>query len=339
MTFLGFFATIILSNIYKMAHRLAINSAKRSTTIKFIIMNTAFSYSQLSPFKNFRVTPERSSDNNPSFEIHTLEWVESQQSLWEEEAEKLQNFEVIWIKKGKGLIQVDGQNHILTDNTIYCIPPGRIRKATAETGAEGYYISFTPEFIFLSEGHSYSSAWLEYFDNQSKITTTLLDKDQHFELEVIAKKMKWEFSNYFNRRLELLKGLLNIFMIYFSRNLKVLCQDTLTDKENELVRKFLKLLKKDFYTKKMVIDYASQLYVTPNYLNRIVKKITGFTASHHIQQQIILEAKRKALYLSASMKEIAYSLGFDNLAHFSKFFKNNSGMSFTDFKKQALTPD
>ena len=89
----------------------------------------------------------------------------------------------------------------------------------------------------------------------------------------------------------------------------------------------------------MVIDYASQLYVTPNYLNRIVKKITGFTASHHIQQQIILEAKRKALYLSASMKEIAYSLGFDNLAHFSKFFKNNCGMSFTDFKKQALTPD
>jgi AraC family transcriptional regulator, transcriptional activator of pobA len=35
------------------------------------------------------------------------------------------------------------------------------------------------------------------------------------------------------------------------------------------------------------------------------------------------------------MKEIAYSLGFDNLAHFSKYFKTNSGINFTDFKRQV----
>jgi len=296
-------------------------------------MNASFNYSQLTTLRNnFSATPARNSDNSPSFEIHTLEWIESQKSLWDE-AEKLRNFEVIWIKKGKGFLQADGQNYILTDNTIYCIPPGRIRKATVESGTEGYYISFATEFIFLSEGHLHSSVWLEYFDNQSNITTTLIGSDQHFELEIIAKKMKWEFSNYFNRRLELLKGLLNIFMIYFSRDLESPCQNTLTDKENELARKFLKLLKKQFYTKKMVTDYASQLCVTPNYLNRIVKKMTGFAASHHIQQQIVLEAKRQALYLSASMKEIAYNLGFDNLAHFSKFFKKNCGMNFTDYKK------
>jgi AraC-like DNA-binding protein len=33
------------------------------------------------------------------------------------------------------------------------------------------------------------------------------------------------------------------------------------------------------------------------------------------------------------MKEIAYNLGFDNLAHFSKFLRNNCGMNFTDYKK------
>ena len=89
----------------------------------------------------------------------------------------------------------------------------------------------------------------------------------------------------------------------------------------------------------MVSDYAGQLYVTPNYLNRTVKKITGFTASHHIQQHIITEAKRQAMFSLSSMKEIAYSLGFDNLAHFSKFFKTNSGMSFRDFKKGLVNPN
>ncbi|WP_409998185.1 helix-turn-helix domain-containing protein [Escherichia coli] len=47
------------------------------------------------------------------------------------------------------------------------------------------------------------------------------------------------------------------------------------------------------------------------------------------------EAKRMAIYSETSMKEIAYSLGFDNLAHFSKFFKNNSGSSFSNYRKNA----
>jgi len=48
-----------------------------------------------------------------------------------------------------------------------------------------------------------------------------------------------------------------------------------------------------------------------------------------------MEAKRLALYSQVSMKEIAYGLGFDNLAHFSKYFKTNSGSNFTDFKRQG----
>ena len=86
----------------------------------------------------------------------------------------------------------------------------------------------------------------------------------------------------------------------------------------------------------MVSDYAKQLYVSTNYLNRVVKKITRLPASHHIQQQIVAEAKSRAMNSDVSMKEIAYSLGFDNLPHFSKFFKNNSGMSLTDFKKEIM---
>ena len=83
----------------------------------------------------------------------------------------------------------------------------------------------------------------------------------------------------------------------------------------------------------MVKEYADMLAVTPNYLNEMVKEVSGFTASHHIQQRIILEAKRKVIFEGDSLKEIAYGLGFWDPAHFSKFFKNSSGVNFTDFKK------
>jgi hypothetical protein len=41
----------------------------------------------------------------------------------------------------------------------------------------------------------------------------------------------------------------------------------------------------------------------PNYLNRIVKKNTGFSAGHHIRQRVVLEAKRMGRYSDAGMKE------------------------------------
>ena len=297
-------------------------------------MNAALNISQLPSFaNNIRVIHDRKNpDNFNRFEIHALEWMETQRSFWNGEAKKLSQFEVVWIRKGKGVLEVDGQAHKLTENTISCISPGHIRKCNMEL-PEGYYLSFTLEFIQLSEGYTGGSAWLEQYTNSSNITTIAIDDDMQYELDMIVRKMKWEFSNYYNRRFEVLKGLLNIFVIYLSRILKDPCPDVLQTREIELVNKFTDLLRKNFITKKMVSDYAGDLCVTSNYLNRTVKKTTGYTASHHIQQQIILEAKRQAMYFSISMKQIAYNLGYDNLAHFSKFFKHYCGMNFTDFKR------
>ena len=106
-------------------------------------------------------------------------------------------------------------------------------------------------------------------------------------------------------------------------------------REAELVKSFMELLDTKFKDEKMVADYAGHLLVTPNYLNRVVKKNTGFAAGHHIRQRIVLEAKRLGRYTGAGMKEIAYNLGFVDSAHFSKFFKTFGGTNFSEFKRGA----
>src|SRR5688572_22526164 len=146
----------------------------------------------------------------------------------------------------------------------------------------------------------------------------------HDRVEEIIKEIESKYGQYFKERSELLKAVSVAFLVYISKNLETGNTEILHSREKQLVRGFMNLLEKNFAKNKMVNDYACQLYVSANYLNRTVKKITGFTASYHIQQQIVSEAKRQALYSSVSMKEIAYNLGFDNLAHFSKFFKNNA---------------
>ena len=51
-----------------------------------------------------------------------------------------------------------------------------------------------------------------------------------------------------------------------------------------------------------------------------------------ILNRIMLEAKRFATYSETSVKEVAYNLGFEDPAHFSKLFKNQEGLGFTEFR-------
>ncbi|WP_205514026.1 helix-turn-helix domain-containing protein [Longitalea arenae] len=286
----------------------------------------------------FTQMPFRCKDNQTDdfnrFEIHPLDWMNTKNPSAGELPEKLTQIELIWIKKGRGQIEVDGKKNVFADNTVYCITPGRLRRYSIEPGMFGYYLKFTNEFIRLSEAYSKTAAWFDRYQMHSHFAPISISCEIQCELETILQKMKQEYTNYDTGRTELLKGLLNVFMIYLSRNVQATSTENLFSGEMEIVRKFMALINRNYRSKKMVSDYAHDLLVTPNHLNRIVKKITGFSASHHIQQLIMLEAKRQAMYPTLSMKEIAYDLGFDNLAHFSKFFKNNCGKNFTEFKKE-----
>jgi AraC-like DNA-binding protein len=154
-------------------------------------------------------------------------------------------------------------------------------------------------------------------------------------LDMLQKMLK-EYDNFFLLRSEILRGLLKIFLIYLTRQYEPSTTNVVKPKTIDLVNKFFDIVEKKYMTHKLVSVYAEELCITPNHLNEIVKKASGFPASHHIRQRVLLEAKRQAAYSGASMKEIAYNLGFEDISHFSKFFKNLSGLNFTNYKKTAI---
>lgn len=254
-----------------------------------------------------------------------------------EKEERLSNFEIIYFTTGHGFIKADTDIFQVKEETIFCFVPGQVRRFMLVGQQEGYCIRFAPDFLLSGSAHLKTVSWLENYGAGIPVPVIEPSTEMRAEIKQIVYALQKEYTNYFLLRAELLSGLLNILLIHLSRQLKLTSQDSILGKDNELVHQFKRLLKKNFISKKQVADYASELCVTPNYLNKTVKKITGFTASYHIQQQIILEAKRQVIHSNGSMKEIAYFLGFDNLAHFSKFFKNNSGMNFTSFRK-GLVP-
>jgi len=244
--------------------------------------------------------------------------------------EIITSFEIIWIKSGAGSLTFNTQNLQVLENALYCLPPGQYRKLESSNSMEGYYISFTQNYLKLLGSPIDFSLFL--FRNNEEQVVPIVHPD--FDMEDILIKMQYEFSGRHFLKTEILKSMMKVFLIYLSRQLEEednekRCYET----DKEIVRKFQALVEKHIVTKKLVSDYADELCVTPNYLNSIVKKHTGLPASRYIQRHIITEAKRQAMYSRLSLKEVADNLGFYDYAHFSKFFKNYSGVNFSSFKK------
>ena len=99
-----------------------------------------------------------------------------------------------------------------------------------------------------------------------------------------------------------------------------------------ITKAFKGMLEHNFIAVKRPTDYAEKLNISTPYLNECVKNTTGYSVSHHIQQRVILEAKRLLFYSGKSVKEIAAELGYDDYQYFSRLFTKVAGISALAFR-------
>jgi len=278
----------------------------------------------------------KNSNTGLSFEIKTLE---SMTEYGESAATPAcsHHFRIIWITRGAGVFHIDMHQFDILSGQLFCILPGEVHLIRSGEDLEGYVISFTKNFLSMGDIDPdmvhHPGGITQLFEHCKAIQAR---KDSIPDMALIMERLLKEYNSSDAFRLELLKRYFKIFLIYLSRQVYTNGPLSSHTPTVGLVQKFMDLLNLSFKEMRMVADYARQLAVTPNYLNESIKRSTGYPASFHIRQRIALEAKRQAAYSDVCMKEIAYHLGFSDSAHFSKFFKNTTGMNFTDFKKEKF---
>lgn len=97
---------------------------------------------------------------------------------------------------------------------------------------------------------------------------------------------------------------------------------------------FLSLVSENFLTQKEVSFYADKMYMSPKYLTTLVKKVSGKTATDWIDTFLVLEAKNLLKYSDLTIKEIGYRLNFHSIPSFHKFFKNQTGLTPSEFRER-----
>ena len=115
---------------------------------------------------------------------------------------------------------------------------------------------------------------------------------------------------------------------------------------SRLTSVFLELLERQFPIEsadnplqlKTAQDYATNLNVHVNYLNRAVKEVTGKPTTTHITERIVTEAKALLQHTDWNISDIAYSLGFEYPTYFNNFFKRLTGTNPKSLRLQEAMP-
>lgn len=235
-------------------------------------------------------------------------------------------FEFFYFLKGGGHHKIDFIDFPIKEGSAHIVAPGQVHQMNRELDSEGFVILF--ELNAIEAPLAIQDFLFEHIcmDASEKTPSFFFSVS---EREILNTKIQsiWELFNSNDALSKLsLRNEIHSFCIACMKKAKHIT----TIKQSEYMQ-FRKLLHANFSEMKKVREYAEALNLTEKSLSEMVKKHTGLSTSNIIYKQLIMEAKR-LLNTQISIKETAFALNFEDPAHFSKFFKTQTGFSPSEFQ-------
>jgi AraC family transcriptional regulator, transcriptional activator of pobA len=167
-----------------------------------------------------------------------------------------------------------------------------------------------------------------------------LSEEQLPFVQNIYKRMFEEIDSSYVHKYDVLRNLV-FELLHFAMKLpSVKVEKQLMNASQRIVSLFMELLERQFpiddnhqtTNLRSASDFAHQLNVHVNHLNRAVKETTQKTTSQIIAERILREAKILLKHSNWNVSEIAYALGFAEVTHFNNFFKKHTQLSPLKFR-------
>ena len=195
----------------------------------------------------------------------------------------------------------------------------------------GYTCLFSEEFLNLSD-RSESILQSPLF-KLGGTPILKISKEQREFLNGIFKKMIEEQESDYLHKDDIIRNYIHLIIHEALKMEPSKNFDKHNNASERLTSVFFELLERQFPVEsadsplkmRTAKDYADNLSVHSNSLNRAVKEVTGKPTSAHISERIIQEAKALLYHTNWNINEIAFALGFDYPTYFNNFFKKQTG--------------
>ncbi|MFP5041289.1 helix-turn-helix domain-containing protein [Parasediminibacterium sp. JCM 36343] len=245
--------------------------------------------------------------------------------------QRLNYYSLIWVQKGEGILKADFSECSFGENTLFAFAPYQPFMIAADKEIQGIALNFHPDFFCIHKHHDEVACNGVLFNNIYNPPTVAIDTATIPIFDILVAQLKTEMQNPALAQYELLVSYLKIFLITAAR-LKseqdpTPKQTVQSHKEPFILQNLKNYIETHFKTKHSASEYADLLFISPKALAKITKAHFNKTLTNLISERIIIEAKRELYLTSKTVKEIAYTLGYEDEHYFSRFFKNNTDVS------------
>lgn len=264
--------------------------------------------------------------------IFSLQTVQFEESCVVNSPQQINQYKVFWIKEGTGKYNIDFKSYSFEDGVLFFLSPGQVFSVDSEKIKEAYQLSFTRDFYCIQTHDAEVSCNRVLFNNIYETPFVVPSEKETQKLDFILQNLKEEFELEETAQYDMLQSLLKQFIVYSVRIKKE--KDVVKESvETKLFKDFSLLVEQNFKKIHRVTGYAYRLGLSPKSLTKHLQKIGTETPSDFIKNRIITEAKRLLLYTDDSIKQVAFDLGFNDPAYFSRFFTKATGQSPKQFKR------
>ncbi len=248
-------------------------------------------------------------------------------------------YKIYWIEDGTGTYQIDFKEFTIEGTGIFCLSPGQVFTIKNEKVKSAYQIAFDKDF-YCVETHGKEIACNGLlFNNVHRATAISVKEADKAGFQRIIDQMFAELKNKGSAHRDMLETYLRMFLIQTLRIVDYHQPDATVErtlKPTSLAQDFITLVEKHFRTEHSVSSYAEKLFVAPKSLAKRLQVLEYPSPSQIIKDRLVLEAKRQLKFSSKTVREIAFELGFEDPAYFSRLFSKNAGVSPAKYRQLEL---
>ncbi len=227
--------------------------------------------------------------------------------------------QVLLTFKGSVEARLDATAASLAPPALIVVPPGCVHSFVFEHGTVGIVLSFAHGLA--AELAAASSGLAEYL-GQPQARTLIRATVRETDLKALGEMLLREFTRAAPGRHSALRGLLEALLANVWRlgsGQETLAGDALGT-ERELVARYRRLIEVHFRSHRSVQAYAAQLGASESRLRRACLAVTGQSPVAAVHLRMLVEAERLLRYTTMTISQVAYHLGFEDPAYFSRFF-------------------
>jgi len=233
-------------------------------------------------------------------------------------------------QKGSMTLEIDFHNYKVKAGSIVFIHPTQVHRVI------GFETATFSSWALSSE--QLNPEYLSLLDDLTAVKPLSLNKEIYSLLsEAVALSIKiFERKNQ-KMHVSILKESCNTLVgVAISQLLEQVKPPEKLSRFESVTKNFKSILEQNFTSIKSPSEYAEKLNISTPYLNECVKSATGHSVSFHIQERIMLEAKRLLYHSSKSVKEISEVLGYDDYSYFIRTFSKAVKQSPLAFRDKTL---